>query len=211
MEIKKAEFITSAVKNEGLPIHNGVEFMFCGRSNVGKSSFINTLTNRKKLAKTSSNPGKTQTLNVYHINDEFYFIDVPGYGFANVSKAVKATFGKMIEEYVTERTNLKMVFLLVDFRHKPTEDDKLMYDFLKYYNLPVTVIATKSDKVKNSERSKNKKIILETLELKDGDKMIVTSSSNREGLGLVLSKLDEVLELHANTIVEEIDVDVEEV
>lgn len=211
MEIKKAEFITSAVKNEGLPIHNGVEFMFCGRSNVGKSSFINTLTNRKKLAKTSSNPGKTQTLNVYHINDEFYFIDVPGYGFANVSKAVKATFGKMIEEYVTERTNLKMVFLLVDFRHKPTEDDKLMYDFLKYYNLPVTVIATKSDKVKNSERSKNKKIILETLELKDGDKMIVTSSSNREGLGLVLSKLDEVLELHANTIVEEIDLDVEEV
>lgn len=211
MEIKKAEFITSAVKNEGLPIHNGVEFMFCGRSNVGKSSFINTLTNRKKLAKTSSNPGKTQTLNVYHINDEFYFIDVPGYGFANVSKAVKATFGKMIEEYVTERTNLKMVFLLVDFRHKPTEDDKLMYDFLKYYNLPVTIIATKSDKVKNSERSKNKKIILETLELKDGDKMIVTSSSNREGLGLVLSKLDEVLELHANTVVEEIDVDVEEV
>ena len=211
MEIKKAEFITSAVKNEGLPIHNGVEFMFCGRSNVGKSSFINTLTNRKKLAKTSSNPGKTQTLNVYHINDEFYFIDVPGYGFANVSKDVKATFGKMIEEYVTERTNLKMVFLLVDFRHKPTEDDKLMYDFLKYYNLPVTVIATKSDKVKNSERSKNKKIILETLELKDGDKMIVTSSSNREGLGLVLSKLDEVLELHANTVVEEIDLDVEEV
>lgn len=211
MEIKKAEFITSAVKNEGLPIHNGVEFMFCGRSNVGKSSFINTLTNRKKLAKTSSNPGKTQTLNVYHINDEFYFIDVPGYGFANVSKSVKATFGKMIEEYVTERTNLKMVFLLVDFRHKPTEDDKLMYDFLKYYNLPVTVIATKSDKVKNSERSKNKKIILETLELKDGDKMIVTSSSNREGLGLVLSKLDEVLELHANTVVEEIDLDVEEV
>ena len=211
MEIKKAEFITSAVKNEGLPIHNGVEFMFCGRSNVGKSSFINTLTNRKKLAKTSSNPGKTQTLNVYHINDEFYFIDVPGYGFANVSKAVKATFGKMIEEYVTERTNLKMVFLLVDFRHKPTEYDKLMYDFLKYYNLPVTIIATKSDKVKNSERSKNKKIILETLELKDGDKMIVTSSSNREGLGLVLSKLDEVLELHANTIVEEIDLDVEEV
>ena len=211
MEIKKAEFITSAVKNEGLPIHNGVEFMFCGRSNVGKSSFINTLTNRKKLAKTSSNPGKTQTLNVYHINDEFYFIDVPGYGFAKVSKAVKATFGKMIEEYVTERTNLKMVFLLVDFRHKPTEDDKLMYDFLKYYNLPVTIIATKSDKVKNSERSKNKKIILETLELKDGDKMIVTSSSNREGLGLVLSKLDEVLELHANTVVEEIDVDVEEV
>lgn len=199
MEIKKAEFITSAVKNDGLPVHNGVEFMFCGRSNVGKSSFINTLTNRKKLAKTSSNPGKTQTLNVYHINDEFYFIDVPGYGFARVAKSVKATFGKMIEQYVTDRENLKMVFLLVDFRHKPTEDDKLMYDFLKYYNLPVTVIATKSDKVKNSERSKNKKVILETLQLQGNDKMIVTSSESKEGLGLVLSKLDEVLELHAST------------
>lgn len=213
MEIKKAEFITSAVKNEGLPVHNQVEFMFCGRSNVGKSSFINTLTNRKKLAKTSSNPGKTQTLNVYHINDSFYFIDVPGYGFANVSKAVKATFGKMIEEYVTGRANLKMVFLLVDFRHKPTEDDKLMYDFLKYYNLPVTVIATKSDKVKNSERSKCKKIILETLELKDGDKLIVTSSSSREGLGLVLSKIDEVLEQYPSIEIVEVEdfEDIEEI
>ena len=212
LEIKKAEFITSAVKNEGLPVHGCVEFMFCGRSNVGKSSFINMLTNRKKLAKTSSNPGKTQTLNVYHINDLFYLIDVPGYGFANVSKSVKATFGKMIEEYVTNRKNLKMVFLLVDCRHKPTEDDKLMYDFLKYYNLDVTVIATKSDKVKNSERNKNKKIILETLDLKGNDKLIVTSSSNREGLGLVFQKLEDVI--NANPVielpVEDID-DVEEV
>ena len=211
MEIKKAEFITSAVKNSGLPTHHSVEFMFCGRSNVGKSSFINTLTNRKKLAKTSQNPGKTQTLNVYHINDSFYFIDVPGYGFANVSKSVKATFGRMIEEYVTGRPNLKMVFLLVDFRHKPTEDDKLMYDFLKYYNLPVTVIATKYDKVKNSERSKNKKTILETLELKDNDKMIVTSSSNREGLGLVLSKIDEVLEANPYIEIEGLEEDLEDI
>ena len=193
MEIKSAEFVTSAVKNDGLPIHEGVEFMFCGRSNVGKSSFINMLTNRKKLAKTSSNPGKTQTLNVYHINQEFYFIDVPGYGFANVSKSIKATFGKMIEEYVTQRENLKMVFLLVDFRHKPTEDDVLMYNFLKYYNKQVTVIATKSDKVKNSERKKNKQLILETLNLVEGDSLIITSSEKREGIGLVLSKMDEIL------------------
>ena len=96
MEIKKAEFITSAVKNEGLPIHNGVEFMFCGRSNVGKSSFINTLTNRKKLAKTSSNPGKTQTLNFYFVNKDFYLVDVPGYGFASVSKETQKKFGIMI-------------------------------------------------------------------------------------------------------------------
>ena len=193
MIINSAEFKTSAVKNTGLPEHDGIEFMFCGRSNVGKSSFINMLTNRKKLAKTSQNPGKTQTLNVYHINQEFYLIDVPGYGYAKVSKSMKESFGKMIEEYVTSRKNLKMVFLLVDFRHKPTEDDKIMYDYLKYYNHPVTIIATKADKVKNSERAKNKRIILETLELKDDDKLIVTSSETKEGIGLVFTKMDEVL------------------
>lgn len=194
MIIKKAEFIKSAVKNDGLPVHDGVEFMFCGRSNVGKSSFINMLTNRKKLAKTSSNPGKTQTLNVYLINDLFYFIDVPGYGFANVSKAIKETFGKMIENYVVERENLKRVFLLVDFRHKPTEDDILMYQFLKYYHLPVTVIATKADKVKNNDRAKNKRIILETFDFQDGDGLIITSSETKEGIGAVLTKMDESFE-----------------
>ncbi|MDE5715573.1 MAG: ribosome biogenesis GTP-binding protein YihA/YsxC, partial [Anaeroplasmataceae bacterium] len=182
MEIKSAEFIISAVKNEGLPIHNEVEFMFCGRSNVGKSSFINLLTNRKKLAKTSSSPGKTQTLNVYHINSSFYFIDVPGYGYAKVSKNVKATFGKMIENYVVHRENLKLVFLLIDFRHKPTEDDILMYQFLKYYNRKVCIIATKADKVKNSERGKNKVQIKETLNLQAEDSFIVTSSESREGI-----------------------------
>lgn len=193
MVINKAEFITSAVNNAGLPEHNLVEMMFCGRSNVGKSSFINMLTNRKNLARTSSNPGKTQTLNVYFINDKFYFIDVPGYGYAKVSKSLKETFGKMIEEYITTRENLKHVFLLVDFRHKPTEDDVLMYEYLKYYNLPVTIIATKSDKVKNSERTKNKELIKSTLNLCDDDKLIITSAIKREGLGLVLTKIDEIL------------------
>ncbi len=193
MVITKAEFITSAVNNVGLPQHNLVEMMFCGRSNVGKSSFINLLTNRKNLAKTSANPGKTQTLNVYLINDKFYFIDVPGYGYAKVSKSLKETFGKMIEEYITTRKNLKHVFLLVDFRHKPTEDDVLMYEYLKYYNLPVTIIATKSDKVKNSERTKNKELIKSTLKLQGDDKLIITSALKREGLGLVLTKIDEIL------------------
>lgn len=194
MEIKQAEFVTSAVKNSQLPEGNIVEFMFCGRSNVGKSSFINMITNRKNLARTSSNPGKTQTLNVYSINNNsFYFIDVPGYGYAKVSKSVKATFGKMIEEYVINRKNLKMVFLLVDYRHKPTEDDVLMYNFLKYYNHKVTIIATKSDKIKNSERAKCKKVILDTLNLAKEDKLIITSSEKREGIGLVLQTLDDVL------------------
>lgn len=193
MEIKYAEFVTSAVKNEQMPDDNRVEFMFCGRSNVGKSSFINMLVNRKNLARTSSNPGKTQTLNIFDINKEFYFVDVPGYGYARVSKSIKATFGKMIEEYVINRPNLKMVFLLVDFRHKPSEDDVLMYNFLKYYNHPVTIIATKSDKIKNSERAKCKKQIIDTLQIHEGDKLIITSSEKREGIGLVLQTLDDVM------------------
>lgn len=193
MEIKQSEYVTSAVNQQGFPDSDHIEFMFCGRSNVGKSSFINMLCNRKSLARTSSSPGKTQTLNIYLINKSFYFVDVPGYGFANVSKEVKASFGKMIENYLENRSNLKLVFLLVDFRHKPTEDDVLMYQFLKYHGYAVTVIATKADKVKNSERAKNKKLIIETLSLKEKDHLIVTSASTREGIGLVLTKLDEIL------------------
>ena len=194
MQIKNAEFITSAVDLKTLPESNYPEFMFCGRSNVGKSSFINMVCNRNKLARTSSNPGKTQTLNFFLINNSFYFVDVPGYGYANVSKSIKATFGKMIEDYVTNRDNLKMVFLLVDFRHKPTEDDCLMYNFLKYYNKRVTIIATKSDKIKNIERKKCKQQIIDTLNLDEKDNLIITSSEKRIGLPEFLSVLDEFVE-----------------
>ncbi len=193
MIIKSAEFNISAVKADGCPEPNLGEVMFCGRSNVGKSSFINMLVNRKNLARTSSNPGKTQTLNFFLINNEFYFVDVPGYGYAKVSKSVKATFGKMIEDYLKNREALKAVFLLVDFRHKPSEDDILMYDFLKYYNKRVYVIATKSDKVKNSERRKNKETIINTLNLQEGDRLIITSSEKREGLFDVYKILDEII------------------
>ncbi|MBQ2471288.1 MAG: YihA family ribosome biogenesis GTP-binding protein [Acholeplasmatales bacterium] len=194
MLIKQAEFIKSSVDSNSLPPEDRLEFMFCGRSNVGKSSFINMLCNNYKLARTSSNPGKTQTLNFFLINKEFYFVDVPGYGYARVSKSIKETFGKMIEEYVTTRKALKMVFLLVDFRHKPTEDDCLMYEFIKYHKLPVTIIATKSDKIKNSERKKCKEAIINTLKLSSEDKFIITSSEKKEGLGLVLTIIDEVCE-----------------
>ena len=194
MQIKNAEFITSAVDLKTLPESNYPEFMFCGRSNVGKSSFINMVCNRNKLARTSSNPGKTQTLNFFLINNSFYFVDVPGYGYANVSKSIKATFGKMIEDYVTNRDNLKMVFLLVDFRHKPTEDDCIMYNFLKYYNKRVTIIATKSDKIKNIERKKCKQQIIDTLNLDGNDNLIITSSEKRIGLPEFLSVLDEFVE-----------------
>lgn len=200
MEIKQAEFITSAVNTLQLPTEDAVEFMFCGRSNVGKSSFINMICNRKSLARTSSNPGKTQTLNLYLINKSFYFVDVPGYGYANVSKTVKATFGKMIENYIQNRTNLKMAFLLVDFRHKPTNDDVLMYNYLKHFNINVTVIATKADKVKNSERSKLKKIIIDALQLNDNDSLVIISSEKKEGLTEVLTIISDVYE--ANSIKE---------
>ena len=200
MEIKKAEFITSAVKNSGLPEHDGAEFMFCGRSNVGKSSFINILTNRKKLAHTSSNPGKTQTLNVYQINDSFYFIDVPGYGYAAVDKKTQAKFGMMIEEYLEKRDELKRVFMLIDYRIKPTEDDLLMYNFLKYYNLPVTVIATKADKVPGSKKQKNLKVILDTLDLVVGDDLVVFSSTTKLGVKEVVKKIEDLVSESEETI-----------
>lgn len=192
MEIKSAEFITSAVTNEGVLNPNGLpEFMLLGRSNVGKSSFINALVNQKNLARTSQNPGKTQTLNIYLINGDFIFVDVPGYGYAKVSKSLKEKFGIMIENYIRNRQELKRAFLLVDFRHNPTEDDILMYNFLKYYNIPVTVVATKADKVKNKDRKSNKANIIEKLNLTGNDKLIVTSSESKEGLGLVKQVLDD--------------------
>ena len=199
MQIKQAEFLTSGVDFDSFPEEGVPEFVFCGRSNVGKSSFINMLVNRKSLARTSSNPGKTQTINFYHINNSFYFVDVPGYGYAKVSKTIKATFGKMIEVYMKDRKSLRLVFLLVDFRHKPSEDDIMMYKFLKYYNRKVVVIATKSDKVKNSERRQCKETIIKALELDAKDRLVITSSEKREGLGEVLTILDDDLALFSGS------------
>ena len=199
MQIKQADFLTSGVDFDSFPEEGVPEFVFCGRSNVGKSSFINMLVNRKSLARTSSNPGKTQTINFYHINNSFYFVDVPGYGYAKVSKTIKATFGKMIEVYMKDRKSLRLVFLLVDFRHKPSEDDIMMYKFLKYYNRKVVVIATKSDKVKNSERRQCKETIIKALELDANDRLVITSSEKREGLGEVLTILDDDLALFSGS------------
>ena len=181
MKINSVNFVTSAVRRSQYPDDKRVEFLLVGRSNVGKSSFINTLVNRKNIARTSAIPGKTQTLNFYLINDLFYLVDVPGYGFAKVSKKLKNKFGMIIEDYLKERENLKMVFMLVDFRHKPTEDDVLMYNYLKYYNIPVTIIATKSDKVSKNNYEKNKKIIRDTLKMVDGDGLILFSMVNKNG------------------------------
>ena len=203
MIIKKADYFSSGVNLDTIPEEGMPEFMFCGRSNVGKSSFINLLTNRKSLARTSTKPGKTQKLNFFIINDSFYFVDVPGYGFANVSKKMQKEFGDMIESYIKGRESLKAIFLLVDFRHKPSEDDVLMYNFLKYYGKDIIVIATKADKVKNKDRRDCKETIIKTLNLEeDGNRLIITSSLNKSGYTEVLKVLDSYMPELADTNLE---------
>ena len=194
MKITSVEFTTSAVRRSQYPTDKKCEFLLVGRSNVGKSSFINTLVNRKSLARISSIPGKTQTLNFYLINETFYLVDVPGYGFAKVSKQLKNKFGLIIEDYLKERDNLKMVFMLIDFRHKPTNDDVLMYNYLKYYNIPVTIVATKSDKVSKNSYDKNKKIIKETLNLIESDDLVLFSSVLKEGKKEVHEKILDIVD-----------------
>ena len=191
MIIKNANLDVIATRRSQYPDDDRAEFLLVGRSNVGKSSFINTILNRKNLAYTSAKPGKTQTLNFYGVNDNFYLIDVPGYGYASTDKKTQAKFGMMIEEYLEKRQQLKRVFMLVDFRIKPTEDDLLMYNFLKYYNLPVTVIATKADKVGGSKKQKNLKILLDTLDLVVGDDLVVFSSITKLGVKEILQKIED--------------------
>lgn len=190
MKINSVELDTMAVRRSQYPGDDLPEFMMIGRSNVGKSSFINSLVNRKNLARTSSRPGKTQTINFYLVNEEFFLVDVPGYGYAAVNKEQQKKFGMMIEEYLSKREELKRVFLLIDFRHKPTEDDLLMYNFLKYYNIPVTIIATKVDKVGASKKDKNLKLIKDTLDLVVGDDIILFSSITKLGRDAVLNKIE---------------------
>ena len=194
MVIKEANLDIIATRRSQYPENGRPEFLLVGRSNVGKSSFINSILSRKNLAHTSSKPGKTQTLNFYGVNDTFYLIDVPGYGYAAVDKKTQSKFGMMIEEYLEKRAELKRVFMLVDFRLKPSEDDLLMYNFLKYYNLPVTIIATKADKIGGGRKQKNLRTILGTLDLVIGDDLIVFSSVTKLGVTDVLGKIEKVVE-----------------
>ncbi len=189
MRIKKSEFITSAVKRNQYPLDNRAEIAFVGRSNVGKSSIINALTNRKKLAKVSQTPGKTRLINFFLINDDFYLVDLPGYGYAKVSKQEKDSWGKTIEMYLTSREQLKRVVLLVDSRHKPTGDDILMHEWIKHFGYDVIVVATKSDKLTRNELKKNEKLIRETLKLDGGDKLYFFSSLNKDGKDELIDNL----------------------
>lgn len=190
MKFDKVELSNVAIRTTQYPTDNKPEFLMLGRSNVGKSSFINALVNSKNLARTSAKPGKTQTLNFYEIDDLCYLVDVPGYGYAAVSNKKQEKFGIMIEEYIMNRPNLKHVFLLIDYRHKPTENDLIMYDFLKYYNLPVTVVCTKYDKVKKSMRDKQNKLIENTIDIAYGDEIIYFSKVTKIGRDKVIEIME---------------------
>ena len=170
------ELMISAVKEEQYPETNLTEIALSGRSNVGKSSFINSMIGRKNMARTSQQPGKTQTLNFYNIDEQLIFVDVPGYGYAKVSKSQREKFGKMIEEYLTQRENLRLVIQLVDLRHNPTEDDVLMYNYLKHFDIPTLVICTKEDKIAKGKVQKHLKNIKDKLELEPEDSIISYSS-----------------------------------
>lgn len=184
MEINthNAEILLSAANKSHYPQDDIPEIALAGRSNVGKSSFINTLLNRKNLARTSGKPGKTQLLNFFNIDDKLRFVDVPGYGYAKVSKTERAKWGKMIEEYLTIRDNLRAVVSLVDLRHDPSADDVQMYEFLKYYEIPVIVVATKADKIPRGEWNKHESAIKKKLDFDKTDDFIIFSSVDKTGL-----------------------------
>ncbi len=193
MKIVNAFLKIIATRVSQYPTDELPEFLLVGRSNVGKSSFINTLLNKRGLARTSATPGKTQTINFYLANNTFYIVDVPGYGYAAVNREQQKKMGLMIEDYLENRDELKRVFMIVDFRIKPTEDDILMYQFLKYYDIPVTIIVNKADKVGNSKKEKNLKIISKTIDLAPGDDMIEFSSVTKKGREEVLAKIESLI------------------
>jgi GTP-binding protein len=193
MKIVSTELVMSAVRCSQYPTDRRSEILLVGRSNVGKSSFINRIIGRKSYARTSSTPGKTQTINFYLVNNKFYLVDAPGYGYTKLSKENHNKFGLMMEEYLKGRDNLKQVFMLVDFRHKPSKDDVMMYEFLKFYKIPVTIVATKADKITKSNYQKQKNIILQELNLTTEDDFIIFSSVTKEGKSEILDKIDRII------------------
>lgn len=193
MKVNQVELVMSATRKSQYPTDGLPEFLLVGRSNVGKSSFINTLINRKNYARTSATPGKTQTINFYLINNAFYLVDAPGYGYANLNKKKQKKFGLMMEDYLTSREVLQQVFLLIDFRHKPSKDDLMMYNYLKHYEIPVTIIATKADKVGITQHQKQRNLILNELELVVGDDFIVASNVTKLGRDEIYDKIARML------------------
>lgn len=185
----KVEFMISAVSDAQYPDTPLKEIALSGRSNVGKSSFINSVSGRKNIARISSKPGKTVTLNFYNMDEQFLFVDVPGYGYAKQSKKEREKWGKMIEAYLTDREELSCVVQLIDIRHKPSEDDILMYDYLKHFEIPVIVVCTKSDKISKNKVPQHLKVIREDLDLEETDQLIPFSSVDKKNLPQVMSAM----------------------
>ena len=181
MKIRNVELETVCGITSSLPVTSSPEFALLGRSNVGKSSLINTLMQRRNFARTSGDPGKTQTINYYHINDAFYLVDLPGYGYARVSRTTREKWGRMIERYLTDSKDLRLIFLLVDSRHAPTEDDRLMLDWLLYYHLPTAILATKVDKLKPSVCEAQLRDLREELQFPSDGIFLPFSSVTKEG------------------------------
>ena len=194
MIIKKAELETVAVKKSQYPEDNVPEIAFAGRSNVGKSSLLNLLTNRKSLARVSGAPGKTRTINFYRINDAFRIVDLPGYCYAKISKSISENWGDMMEEYFQNRQGLKKVVQLVDIRHAPSAQDVQMYEYLRHYGLDGLVVATKADKVSRNEMQKCMKTIRQTLKLGSEDLVIPVSALKRQGHDNLLDEIEKLLE-----------------
>jgi GTP-binding protein len=194
MIIKKAELVAVAVKRDQYPPDGIPEIAFAGRSNVGKSSLFNLLVNRQNLARVSGSPGKTRTINFYEVNERFRIVDLPGYGYAKVSKSVSETWGDMIESYLRNRAGLIKVIQLVDIRHAPSAQDVQMYEYLKHYNLSGIVIATKADKVSRNELAKCVSTIRKTLNMSSEDKIIPISALKRTGYEDLLAEIEVLLE-----------------
>lgn len=195
MIIKKSEILISAVKKEQYPNTDVPEIAFAGKSNVGKSSMINALLNRRSLARTSSQPGKTQTLNFYNINDEFNFVDLPGYGYAKVSKNELSKWGDMIESYLHNRQQLEEVILLVDIRHEPGKNDMQMYDWIKSFGFTGYIIATKADKLSRSQQMKSLNVIKETLNIKDSNLIFPFSATSKLGVEEIWLLFESILNM----------------
>lgn len=193
MVIKGVNLETVVGITSTIPHNIYAEVAFSGKSNVGKSSLINVLMNRKSYARISAKPGKTQTINYYNINDELYFVDLPGYGYTKIAESVKAKWGEMIERYFAQSTQLKTVFLLVDIRHKPSENDKNMYEWIIHSGYEPVIIATKSDKIKRSQLQKQISLIKNTLQIVKETKVIPFSSQTKQGKDEIYMIMDSIL------------------
>ncbi|WP_075878072.1 ribosome biogenesis GTP-binding protein YihA/YsxC [Merdibacter massiliensis] len=195
MQFHKAELVISAPDRHSWPDSNLPEIVLAGRSNVGKSSFINAMTERKKLAYVGSTPGKTRLLNFFNLDDRYMLVDVPGYGYANLSKQQLLRFGEMMEDYFNERKQKKGAVILVDARHLPTEDDHTMLEYIRYFSLPIIIVATKIDKVPKTKRAHQLAVIRKDLQLQEGERLFAFSSATKEGSDEIWKAMIEIMEM----------------